>query len=85
MKITSCSMGCMYATGPVEKCLCSCKTAMHGLMVKKPEPIKCSPAVEKRCKAGLEGGPCKCACGGHNHGLYRTIADFSAIKINQYN
>lgn len=77
-------MGCMYATGPISKCLCACGGKMHALMANRPVAIKCSPPVEKRCKAGLEGGECQCACKGVNHGLYRTIEDFSAITINEY-
>lgn len=84
MKVTNCSMGCMYATGPLSKCHCSCQGSMHGLMVKNTAAAKCSPAVEVRCKSGREDGPCSCACGGVNHGLYNTIVDFGAIKINGY-
>lgn len=83
MKITNCSMGCMYATGPIDKCLCSCQGAMHAMMVARTA-VKCSPAVEKRCKAGEEGGECTCACGGVNHGLYAGIENFDEIKIINY-
>lgn len=76
-------MGCMYATGPISKCLCQCKGEMHAMMVEAPKQVKCSPAVEKRCKAGEEGGACTCACGGLNHGLYGSV-DFSKVKINEY-
>lgn len=84
MKITNCSMGCMYAEGPIDKCLCACGGAHHALMVNRPVAVKCSPAVEKRCKAGNEDGACTCKCGGINHGLYKEIADFGAITINEY-
>lgn len=83
MKVTNCSMGCMYATGPIAKCLCQCGGSMHAMMVEAPKQVKCSPAVEKRCKAGEEGGACTCACGGLNHGLYGSV-DFSKVKINEY-
>lgn len=49
---------------------------MHGLFVEKPEPAKCSPAAEKRCKEGNESGACECACGGANHGIYKHLPDF---------
>lgn len=75
-------MGCMYATGPLSKCYCACKGATHGLMVAEVQVgAKCSPAVEKRCKAGNEDGDCSCACAGINHGLYREIADFEGVRI----
>lgn len=75
-------MGCMYATGPIDKCLCTCKGSMHAMMVHAPVALKCSPSVEKRCKAGNESGECRCACGGVNHGLYSEIKNFEDIKIN---
>lgn len=81
MKITNCSMGCMYATGPLFKCLCTCGGTTHGLMVPQTFAQKCSPAVEKRCKAGNEDGECRCACKGVNHGLYKTIGSFETIQI----
>jgi hypothetical protein len=74
-------MGCMYATGPLSKCLCTCKGAMHALMTNRPQPVKCSPAAEIRCKSGEEGGECQCACKGVNHGLYRGIESFEAVRI----
>lgn len=74
-------MGCAYATGPISKCLCPCKGNMHGLLAERPVAMKCSPAVEKRCKAGNENGDCKCACEGFNHGLYKEIANFDSIRI----
>lgn len=74
-------MGCMYATGPLSKCLCACKGSLHGLMVKTTQPAVCSPSVTKRCMAGQEGGECQCACGGANHGLYGAIEDFGAIPV----
>lgn len=77
-------MGCAYATGPISKCLCPCGGKTHGLFAGVPIAAKCSPAVEKRCKAGNEDGACRCACKGVNHGLYRVIEDFDAIKINHY-
>ncbi len=83
MKVTNCSMGCMYATGPISKCLCNCKGEMHALMANRPIKAECSPAVEKRCKAGVEGGECQCACGGVNHGLYGAV-DFSKVVIHEY-
>ncbi len=83
MKVTGCSMGCMYATGPIDKCVCACGGTSHALMTNRPVAIKCSPAVEKRCKAGQEGGACQCACGGMNHGLYAAV-DFTSVKINEY-
>lgn len=83
MKVSGCSMGCLYATGPIDKCLCPCGGASHGLMAEHQHPVavKCSPAAEKRCKSGEEGGECKCACGGMNHGLYQGIGE---LKITEY-
>lgn len=81
MKVTNCSMGCMYAYGPIDKCLCPCSGKTHGLMANRPVAARCSPAVEKRCKAGNENGECACACGGINHGLYRSIENFDSIRI----
>ncbi len=82
IKVTGCSMGCMYATGPLSKCYCACKGSTHGLMVPEVQvAAKCSPSVEKRCKAGNEDGECSCACGGKNHGLYQTIENYDAINI----
>lgn len=49
-----------------------------------PIAANCTPSVEGRCKAGHEDGPCKCACGGVNHGLYSTISDFEKIKVTTY-
>ncbi len=80
-------MGCLYATSSVDKCQCQCNgSTMHGMLAEKPSPvfIKCSPSVEKRCKAGEEGGKCQCACGGHNHGLYASIPEFDQIPISGY-
>lgn len=75
-------MGCLMAEGPLSKCLCPCEGAKHGLLVDKTPimVLKCSPAVEKRCKAGNESGRCKCACEGQNHGLYQGV-DFTSVKI----
>ncbi len=84
MKITGCSMGCLYATGPIGKCLCPCAGTSHGLLANRPIAARCSPAVEVRCKGGNENGACRCACGGVNHGLYREIPDFDAIPVKQY-
>lgn len=84
MKVTNCSLGCMYAEGLLEKCLCSCKGSMHGLMVKKAVKAECSRNMGNRCKDGAEGGECHCACGGANHGLYKTIPDFGSVKIIGY-
>lgn len=84
MKLTNCSMGCAYATGGLDKCQCICGGKTHGMFAGIPVAAKCSPAVEKRCKAGNEDGACSCACGGVNHGLYREIDDFSKIKITTY-
>lgn len=77
-------MGCAYATGAVEQCQCACKGALHGFLVERPKAVKCSPAVEKRCKAGNENGECVCACGGINHGLYTHVENFDTIKIIGY-
>ncbi len=79
-------MGCLYAEGSLEKCQCPCKGERHGLLAEN-QPIvaaKCSPAVEKRCKAGIEGGECHCACAGLNHGLYAQIEHFEDIPIRGY-
>lgn len=83
MKVTNCSMGCLYATGPLSKCLCACGGETHGLMVAGHDVVgaKCSPAVEARCKGGLEDGACRCACKGLNHALYRHAPEFATIKI----
>lgn len=79
-------MGCAYAEGSLDKCQCVCGGVKHGLLVPQIHAVavKCSPAVEKRCKAGNEDGACTCKCGGINHGLYKEIADFGAITINEY-
>lgn len=84
MKISNCSMGCLYATGPLDKCLCACKGSTHGLMAEQPVHIhaECTPSVAVRCKTGNESGACKCACGGLNHGLYHEIEDFGMVKIS---
>lgn len=74
-------MGCLYATGPLSKCKCPCGGQTHGLLAAIPVAAKCTPSVEKRCKAGNESGACKCACKGVNHGLYREIEDFSKVRI----
>lgn len=79
-------MGCLYAEGALFKCQCLCKGAWHGLLATQPLLVasKCSPAVEKRCKAGNEDGVCQCACGGVNHGLYRHVENFEAVPIVGY-
>lgn len=83
MRVTNCSMGCMYATGPIGKCLCPCDGKSHGMMATNLSvSAKCSPAVAVRCKSGNEDGECKCACKGVNHGLYQVIKDFDSIKIS---
>lgn len=75
-------MGCMYAEGGLDKCKCTCKGSLHGLMSETLVVAAfCSPAVEKRCKAGLEGGACRCACEGINHGLYHGIEGFEKVRI----
>lgn len=84
MKVTNCSMGCMYATGPIDKCLCSCKGAMHAMMVQKTDKVACTPSVSARCMSGQEDGDCQCACGGLNHGLYREIENFDHVLITTY-
>ena len=56
---------------------------MHSLMVPMLQPACCTPSVAVRCKNGSEN-ECKCACSGKNHGLYRTIDDYSNIKINYF-
>jgi hypothetical protein len=73
----------LHATGPISKCLCPCKGATHGLVAEHQHVVaaKCTPSVEKRCKAGNENGECSCACGGINHGLYKEIVDFEKVKI----
>lgn len=83
IKITNCSLGCMYAEGLLSKCQCTCGGATHGILAAKKAPMfaKCSPAVEVRCKSGQEGGHCECACGGMNHGLYSHIEHFDEVKI----
>lgn len=82
MKVTNCSMGCMYATGPLSKCFCICKGITHGLMTPHSTPrVECSPAARERCQGGFEDGDCQCACRGVNHGLYREIDDFHLIPI----
>lgn len=70
-------MGCLYAIGPIDKCLCSCDGDKHGLLSGKITlPAKCSPAAEIRCKSGQEGGECHCACGGQNHAIYAGIENY---------
>lgn len=82
---TSCSMGCMYAEGPVSLCHCSCKGVTHGIISQAHlRAVKCSPAAEKRCKEGNETGACECACGGVNHGVYKGIENFDSIVIREY-
>ncbi len=84
MKITGCSMGCLYATGPIDKCLCKCGGKMHSLMVPHLQPANCTPAARIRCQNGMEGTECHCACRGINHGLYKGIEDYSKIKITAF-
>lgn len=86
MTISNCSMGCLYAEGGLDKCICKCGKATHGLLALKQTPvfIECSPAVEKRCKAGLEGGECRCACQGTQHGLYASVENFESIPVHTY-
>jgi hypothetical protein len=75
-------MGCLYAEGPISKCLCPCGGNMHGMLTGKTvEKAECSPAVRIRCMNGHEGGICRCACRGTNHGLYRTIEGFEDVII----
>lgn len=81
MKITNCSLGCMYAEGPLSKCQCACGGSMHALMVNRPVAAQCSRNMGNRCKEGREEGECTCACGGANHGLYHTIEDFGSVRI----
>lgn len=78
-------MGCLYGTQPVEKCKCKCGgSVMHGLLVQREVKLECSPAVAVRCKSGLEGGECRCACKSQNHGLYHNIEGFENVKITGY-
>lgn len=84
MNVTNCSMGCLYATGPIDKCRCKCGREYHSLMVPKLQRVECSPAAATRCKDGTEGGECECACKGVNHALYREIADYSKVKISYF-
>ena len=85
MKITNCSMGCMYAEGALDKCQCVCGGVTHGLMTEKVTThAECSPAAATRCKNGEEGTECHCACAGANHGLYHSITSFDSIIIKAY-
>lgn len=81
MKITNCSIGCMFAEGAIAECQCQCAGVTHGLLANRPVSAKCTPAAEMRCKSGEEKGECKCACEGINHALYRNIAEFEHIHI----
>lgn len=82
VKITGCSMGCLYATGPIDECHCTCKGETHGLMSGKLiSPARCTPSAEARCKEGTEGTECRCACKGVNHALYAGISDY---KISHF-
>lgn len=77
IKITGCSMGCLYATGPIDECLCKCAGEKHGWMSGKLiVPVKCTPQAETRCKSGLEGSFCLCACKGANHAIYAGIKNY---------
>ena len=85
MKVTNCSMGCMYAEGGLDKCQCVCGGVTHGLMAPHSTPrVACTPSAALKCQSGEEGGDCKCACQGANHGLYRTIENFDIIPIVGY-
>lgn len=83
LKITNCSLGCMYAEGSLDTCKCSCGGFTHGILAAKQVHVaaKCSPAAEVRCKSGLEGGECRCACKGVNHAIYQHIQDFDSVRI----
>lgn len=84
INVTNCSMGCLYAEGPIDKCLCKCRGELHSLMVPKLQRATCTPAARVRCQDGTEAGECVCACRGVNHALFRTIDDYSSIKINHF-
>jgi hypothetical protein len=78
-------MGCMYAEGPLDKCLCACGGVTHGLMTENVAPrVSCSPAAASRCQNGEEGRECHCACAGANHSLYKNIPQFDEIRITGY-
>jgi hypothetical protein len=81
----ACSMGCVYAEGPVSLCECSCGGKTHGQFSENTvRAVRCSPAAERRCKEGNETGACQCACNGTNHGIYQLIPDFASVKITHY-
>ena len=85
LKISNCSIACIYAEGGLDKCQCKCKGAMHGLMSQTLIVAAfCSKGHEKQCKSGAEGIECVCACGGLNHGLYHGIEGFENVRIIGY-
>lgn len=86
IKITGCSIACLYAEGGLDKCQCACGGKTHGLMAEQPLIVAafCSRGQEKKCKDGTEGGECACACGGMNHGLYHGIVGFENVRITGY-
>ncbi len=88
LKLTGCTLPCAYALSDTGLCTCPCGGKYHGLLSNRPQIVplkKCSPAAEKRCKAGNEDGSCACACGGDNHGIYKHIADFeNTVRVSHY-
>lgn len=32
-------------------------------------PVPCDPSAEAWCQSARPDGPCKCSCGGRNHGI----------------
>lgn len=86
LKISNCSIACIYAEGGLDKCQCKCKSSMHGLMAEKPLIVAalCTPGHEKQCKSGAEGVECVCQCLAMNHGLYHGIEGFENVRIIGY-